>query len=137
MGDAVTRPAGTTPNGLPYPGSVDIHVRTPAALQALAEATEAKLSAVTPGIIIETFRGVISTAGSSYFPRGFTVPFTRLAVVNGWIGAYGVDDGGQLLDCYVLSSAGSAYGNLCASPFYNVSPPQSFTLHAIGWGPPR
>jgi hypothetical protein len=103
----------------------------------LAEAVEARLSAVSPGLILETYRGVISTAGSSYFPRGFNVPFTRLAVVQGWLGMYGVDDGGQLLDCFVMSSLGSNYGNLAALPFYNVSPPQSFTLHAIGWGPPR
>lgn len=134
----MTRPAGTTPNGLPYPGSADIHVRTPAALQALAEAVESRLSAVSPGIIIETFRGLVTVTGSSYFPRGFYVPFTRLAAVNGWFGAYGVDDGGQLLDCFVAASAaGSNYGNLVATPFYNVSPPSSFTLHAIGWGPPR
>jgi hypothetical protein len=133
----MTRPAGTTPHGLPYPGSVDIHARTPAALQALAEAVEAKLTALTPGVIIDKFRGVVPVAafGGSY--GTFTVPFPNLAAVTGWIGCLGIDDGGGLVDGFLLGGAGGGHGTIVTAPWIKVKPPGSITVHAIGWGPPR
>jgi len=134
----VTRPAGTTPNGLPYPGSVDIHARTPAALQSLAEAIESKLTAVTPGIILDPWRGIVNlpSFGGSY--STFTIPFPRLAAVNGWVGVYGVDDGGGLQDGFVTCVPGAGgNGYFTVAPWTRVKPTTAITVHAVGWGPPR
>ena len=136
MGGAVTRPAGTTPNGLPYPGSADIHANTPAALQALAMAVDDRLSALEPGIIIDVYRSGMSVPVSSYFPAQFNFTFPRLAAVNGWVGVYGVDDGGVLADAYIIAS-NATFGQIAGLPFYIARPPANFTLHAVGWGPPR
>lgn len=133
----MTRPAGMTPHGLPYPGSAEIHARTPAALQALAEAVESKLSAQAPGIIIDRFRGLIPVNGFGGSFGAISIPFAHLAAVHGWIGCYGVDDGGGLVDGFVSSGIGSNTGYFVSAPWVAIKPPASITVHAIGWGPPR
>lgn len=135
----MTRPSGTTPKGLPFPGSIDIHPRTPAALQALAEAIEAKLSALSANVMLDFFRGVLPTPGSTSV--SFTVPFTRLAAVTGWIGTIGVDAGGQVVAGVIIPipSAGNGFGVFYPAPTGSghPAPPSSLTIHAVGWGPPR
>lgn len=127
----MTRPAGSTPNGLPYPGSIDIHARTPAALQALAEATEARLTAMSPGTILDAWRGEvqISLSGASY--GSFTVTFPRLAAITGWIA--GLEG---LSDCFLTCGAGG-FGYVVAAPWVKNKPWSSVIIHALGWGPPR
>jgi hypothetical protein len=127
----MTRPAGTTPNGLPYPGSVDIHARTPAALQALAEAVEARLTAQAPGVIMDTWRGpvAVSTFGGSY--GSFVVVFPRLAAITGWIAAVE-----NLPDAFLTCGA-AGNGYVVVAPWVKARPPSSITVCALGWGPPR
>jgi hypothetical protein len=136
----VTRPAGLTPKGLPFPGSIDIHARTPAALQALAEAIEAKLTALAPGLMLDTWRGLLPLTISGGVYGMFTVPFPRLAAVTAWIGTPGTDAGGSLSVGFIVPTTGSGVGYFLPSPTGNltVAPvPSTLTVHAVGWGPPR
>jgi hypothetical protein len=135
----MTRPSGTTPNGLPFPGSIDIHARTPAALQALAEAIESKLTAISPGVILDAWRGVVQVGQYGSAHGGITVPFPRLAAVTGWIGCYGVDDGGGLQDGYItnLFTSSNGLGYYCSAPWASGRATSAITIHAVGWGPPR
>jgi hypothetical protein len=135
----MTRPAGLTPKGLPFPGSIDIHARTPAALQALAEAIEAKLTALAEGVMLDMFRGVLPVATSGGY-GSFTVPFARLAAVTGWVGTPGTDAGGSLAVGFIVPGVNTGWGQFFPSPTGGNGHgpiPSSLTVHAVGWGPPR
>lgn len=134
----MSRPGGVTPKGLPYPGSGDVHSRTPAALQALAEAVESKLTAVTPGVILDFFHGVLSVSATGAAYGSFTIPFVNLAAITGWVGSYGIDLGGGLVDGFISCAPGAGgMGYLTAAPWVKGRPPGQITVHAVGWGPPR
>lgn len=133
----MTRPAGVTPKGLPYPGSADIHVQTPAALKALAEAIEANISSLG-GIIMDFYRGPITLTKFTGW-GSFVIPFPNLAAVSGYIAGWGIDDGGQDANGYLTGNTETGFCAFYATPQgSNAGPvPSSITVHAIGWGPPR
>lgn len=133
----MTRPAGSTPNGLPYPGSAEIHARTPAALQALAEAIESKLTAIAPGIILDVYRGPVHLTNFGASSSSFAFAFPNLATCQGRVGVAGVDQGTGLVDGFIGFNGIGASGYFNAAPWVKARPPADITLHAVGWGPPK
>jgi hypothetical protein len=104
VGGTVTRPAGTTPRGLPYPGSAGIHANTPAALQALAEAVDAQMNSLGAGVILDTFTGKVRLGpGTGYGLAQFAVTFPNLATVIGAIASYGTFLGGPALPMLITA----------------------------------
>lgn len=137
----MTRPAGTTARGLPYPGSAEIHPRTPDALKALAEAFESKITTIQPGLILDLWAGVLQCTRASTYCY-FVVPFPKLASVIGWVGTAGIDLGGNLVDGWLYTSDGSGYGAFTVAPLAHSggvgpTPPNAITVHALGWGTPK
>lgn len=136
----MTRPAGVTPKGLPYPGSADIHPQTPAAIQALAEAIEANLTSMGT-TVVDMYHGLITVqSGGTY--GSFVIPFPNLASVTGFVAGWGLDDGGASgANGYLTGGAGSGYCVFAPVPSStapaNVKIPGSITVHAVGWGPKR
>lgn len=84
----MTRPAGITPRGFPYPGSSGLHANTPTVLQALAEAITGQLSSVGVGVVFDFYAGTVQVSANliSLTPA----IFTRLQTVNGVVGNCGV-----------------------------------------------
>lgn len=129
----MTRPAGTTPRGLPYPGSANIHAETPTAIQALAEAITAQLSSIGAGLVFDFWVGLrtCDSAGK------FTVPFPNLAAVSGGVCTYGVNLGGTLRNGWAAGLAAGGVGNMVATLYTENFNNTTVTIHAIGWGPPK
>lgn len=133
----MTRPGGTTPRGLPYPGSADTHAGTPAALQALADALQGQLGSVAGGIVLKFWTGNLtldgSAAGVLSFP-GFTIyggiiQLTTLGGGSTKIGyATAVAPGGkfsiQSVNGWVLATGPENFNNT------NVG------ICAVAWGAP-
>jgi len=156
----VTRPSGTSPRGLPFPGSAGIHANTPAAIQALAEAVEAQLSSLGSGVILDTFTGKVRLGpGVGYGASTFYVPFPRLATVLGALASYGTFLGGPAVPLVIGAAPGAPnWTNPYIDPLYftawpinnnvfvTTSPGQGYfpevvntdiTVCALGWGIPK
>jgi hypothetical protein len=135
----MTRPAGTTPKGLPYPGSADIHARTPTAIQALAEAIDSKLTSLGSGIMLDLYQGVLPVSNMINWGT-VTIPFPNLAAVQGYIAIPGIDSGGQDILGYFAGGYDSGFGQFYPIPGVGSGHgpiPSTLTVHAIGWGTPR
>lgn len=102
----MTRPAGVTPRGFPYPGSANIHANTPAALQALAEAISGQLSSVGAGVVFDFYGGNV-TVSSNLITLSPAVIFPRLQTVNGLTGNLGVS-GVPGYGCYLSGQPGAS-----------------------------
>jgi hypothetical protein len=134
----MTRPAGTTPKGLPYPGSADIHARTPASIQALAEAIDAKVTSLGP-IVLDFYQGVLPVSNIVNWGT-VTIPFPNLAAVQGFIAIPGIDSGGNDVLGYFAGGHDSGYGQFYPVPGGGSGHgpiPSLITVHAVGWGTPR
>jgi hypothetical protein len=149
----VTRPGGTTPRGLPYPGSANIHADTPNAIRALAEAVDAQLTSLGSGIILDTFTGKVRAGpGQGYGAAQFSVTFPKLASVQGCVASWGTFLGGTAQPA-ILHSPGSPTppnNNFNAALFtithaqafcwtgsgYPLIQNQDLTVCALGWGTP-
>lgn len=129
----MTRPAGTTPRGLPYPGSGGIHADTPAALQALAEAITAQLSSIGQNTVFDFWVG-LRTCDST---GKFTVPFANLAACDGGICSYGVNAGGTLRNGWAAGLAAGGVGYMVATLYGENFNNTTVTINAVGWGPPK
>lgn len=149
----MTRPSGTTPRGLPYPGSANIHANTPQALQALAEAVTAQLGSIGDNVIFDTFVGKIQTGGVlGYQSSVFRIAFPKLSQVIGCVASYGNFAGGALVPAFLQPSySGVAAGSSLPPnqreffliPVSNSTPPytpgvtgQAFSVCALAWGNP-
>lgn len=98
----MTRPGGTTPRGLPYPGSAGIHANTAAALQAFAEAVDGQMNSLGAGVILDTFTGKVRLGpGTGYGLAQFGVTFPKLAVVQGAVATYATFFGGPALPMWI------------------------------------
>jgi hypothetical protein len=150
----MTRPGGTTPRGLPYPGSVNIHADTPKAIQALAEAITAQLSSLGSGVILDTFTGTAHVGpDSTGWPAGqFSVTFPSLAVVQGAVASYGTFLGGPAQPGWVSPPGPGNFvppGGVNTALFTMMdvngwNMPYAFrfkntdiTVCALAWGPPH
>lgn len=149
----MTRPGGTTPRGLPYPGSAGIHANTPSALQALAEAITAQLGTIGAGLIFDTFAGKIHLgAALGYQSPVFRVAFPKLSQVIGCVASYGNFAGGPVVPAWLQTSySGVAAGSALPAnqreffliPACNSTPPYTpevrnsdFSICALAWGYP-
>lgn len=125
----MTRPAGVTPRGLPYPGSVNIHAETPVALQSLAEAISAQLTAIGSGqTAIATFTGLksLGTIGTARYGRG-SHTFAELATVEGCVGMVGPFIGGGVYRWGWVAAAYNSTGNAITFDVIPVQPqPETF-----------
>lgn len=139
----VTRPGGTTPRGLPYPGSTAAQASTPAALQALAEAITGQLSTLPGGIMFDTFVGNLTTGNIGGYQSGaLIVPFANLGTLLGAVASYGnFIGGGPVVKGWVQND----YFNVAKFwivPALNAVPPyenaasKTFSVCALGWGYP-
>lgn len=140
----MTRPGGTTPRGLPYPGSAGIHANTPAALQALAEAVTAQLTSLGNDIVLETFTGTITTESfdRGYGVAAFTVPWKTLGTVLGMVASYGNFAGGPGTPGWIHApDTGSGLFFLVpakgwVAPYTDKFVGVTVSLCALGWGYP-
>jgi hypothetical protein len=140
----VTRPAGTTPRGLPYPGSAGIHANTPAALQALAEAVTGQLTSLGNGVILETFTGVVTidSYDRGYGIASFRIPWVKLRVVLGSVVSYGSFAGGPGSPGWIQApdaTHGSPdymiiHANHNVAPYGYTFKGQNVSMCAFGWG---
>ena len=87
----MTQLRGTTPRGLPYPGSAEPVYNIPLFLQQLADAVQAQLTAAGSGLLLVTWAGNLTTNTS-----GFIFPvLPGLKIVRGaLVMASGVSGGG-------------------------------------------
>jgi hypothetical protein len=149
----MTRPGGTTPRGLPFPGSVNIHADTPNAIRALAEAVDSQLSSLGAGIILDTFTGTARVGADStgYATGQFTVTFPRIAALQGAVASYGTFLGGPAQPGWISppgpgnyvppGGTNTALFNMMDANGWNM--PYAFrfsntdiTVCALGWGTP-
>lgn len=139
MGADVTRPGGTTPRGLPYPGSDAPHANTPAALQALAEAITGQLSALPGGLIFDTWTGQVTCSATATF----TIPFPNLAVVSGYVCCYGIFSAGDAYRWGSAQGAGTFPSLAVAGSMIPADWKQEnfnnnkVSICAFGWGVPK
>jgi hypothetical protein len=137
---APNRPAGSTPRGLPYPGSANIHAETPAAIRALAEALEAQLGTAVGGLVNDTYVGVVAI-GSGGLLNENTIRFPRLATIRGGLVQQGIAGGTPQRIAFATGIAGQP-GNTAKGVYlrngndYNGYPTGSVTITAIAWGTP-
>jgi len=142
----VTRPAGVTPRGLPYPGSAGMHSNTPAALQSLAEAITAQMTSLGNGVILETFTGTVrvDTYDRGYGVASLRVPWTKLGQVLGSVVSYGSFAGGPGYPGWVQSPDAThnspdymiIHANAYIAPYGNTFKGQTISICALGWGYP-
>lgn len=140
----VTRPGGTTPRGLPYPGSSGAHANTPAALQALAEAITAQMGTLPGGIVLDTFVGKLTSGiRLQYQSASIIVPFAKLGTVLGAVVSYGnFLDGNQpaVVPGWVQNdwlNTARFYivpANNNVPPYNTPADGKSYSICAIGWG---
>lgn len=126
----MTRPAGSTPRGLPWPSSANSHSETPAAIKSLAEAIAAQLTNLGDGVILDTFAGPLPITNNQ-----FTVPFPRLAACTGMVCCQGFSWGGADAAGWVAHAYGST-GRWMSPQIPAAAAPAQVTIHAVGWGTP-
>ena len=147
----MSRPGGTTPRGLPYPGSVNIHADTPNAIRALAESIDGQLSSLGSGVILDTYTGKVRVGPKlpNWNVGQFAVTFPKLATVQGAVASWGTFLGGPARAGWIappgpgnFTVAGLNTALFTMNDANNfVYPYSSFadtdiTVCALGWGTP-
>lgn len=130
----MTRPAGTTPLGFPYPGSSGIHANTPGAIQALAEAVSNRLTAGAGAVTLDYWAGAVNVSANN-----INVPlstFPRLQAVNGMVATVGTNWGGTHYWAWTAVPSTTQVTLVPTQPGA-AAINGSVTINLLAWGPQR